>query len=199
MKKTAIVLNGDVCNVVEESFIIFADGGYNKVDYTNKDYIIVGDMDSVTKKYNNEKSFVVPTMKDFSDGLLAVNKAKELGFDSINIYGANGGRLDHIFANLSLLIEAEKLGLTAKITDNNTTIYYFNKDFNINTNSCDVVSIIPNNKCTINKASGFLYKLDDIKLDYENASYGISNVAVSNNCKVTIDSGSLFFFHNKNV
>ncbi len=47
----------------------------------------------------------VQAEKADTDLALAVDKAVALGFDSITIYGATGGRLDHFFWGNSVIIE----------------------------------------------------------------------------------------------
>ncbi|GAP00079.1 thiamine diphosphokinase [Fructobacillus ficulneus] len=42
-----------------------------------------------------------PPEKDFTDTQLAIKTAADLGADEIKVYGATGGRLDHLLANLT--------------------------------------------------------------------------------------------------
>ncbi len=66
----------------------------------------VGDFDSVSKEERQlltEQLQIKPVQAEKADTdlALAVDKAVALGFDSITIYGATGGRLDHFFGQFS--------------------------------------------------------------------------------------------------
>lgn len=68
----------------------------------------VGDFDSVTIE---EKQWIearmnietMPKEKDVTDLAYAVQKALEMGYKKIKIYGATGGRLDHFMGAMQLL------------------------------------------------------------------------------------------------
>ena len=66
----------------------------------------VGDFDSVSKEERQlltEQLQIKPVQAEKADTdlALAVDKAVALGFDSITIYGATGGRLDHFLGQFS--------------------------------------------------------------------------------------------------
>jgi thiamine pyrophosphokinase len=80
--------------------------------------VLIGDMDSIDeadlvklqglgKNRKNMEVIRVPPEKDSTDTELAFNIALKRGADEIVILGALGGRLDHAFANISLLIRAK--------------------------------------------------------------------------------------------
>lgn len=70
---------------------------------------VVGDFDSLTKEEFEEvishleanHVYRFPPEKDFTDTQLAIKAAASLGADEIRVYGATGGRLDHLLANLT--------------------------------------------------------------------------------------------------
>ncbi|MDF7636708.1 thiamine diphosphokinase [Leuconostocaceae bacterium ESL0958] len=71
----------------------------------------VGDFDSLTTAERTElrghlganEIAVYPPEKDWTDTGLAVQLAMQAGADEIYLYGATGGRLDHLLANLTLV------------------------------------------------------------------------------------------------
>lgn len=72
---------------------------------------VVGDFDSgsneiIGELQENETHLIkVPSEKDFTDGQLALKTAMEnFDFDEIHIYGATGGRIDHLLANLFMSV-----------------------------------------------------------------------------------------------
>ncbi|CAK8054216.1 thiamine diphosphokinase [Eupransor demetentiae] len=85
--------------------------------------LVVGDFDSLSSE---EFDFVqskiqaaeieqVPTRKDFTDTQLALRHAVEMPVDLINVYGATGGRIDHLLSNLWLPVEPDLQASAEKI------------------------------------------------------------------------------------
>ena len=70
---------------------------------------VVGDFDSLDSKSQtilktmNLEIVKLDPIKDNTDLDVAINYAKKLGYNKINIYGAIGQRLDHTLLNLNLL------------------------------------------------------------------------------------------------
>lgn len=75
-----------------------------------------GDFDSVSEEEMTEIEKVVTDLKKFkpekdeTDMELALNWALEQDPDSIKIFGATGGRLDHLMANIQLLVKPLQQG-----------------------------------------------------------------------------------------
>ncbi|MEJ6348571.1 thiamine diphosphokinase [Holzapfeliella sp. He02] len=101
--------------------------------------IAIGDFDSVdaNQKYqlkNRVEDLVVyPTHKDYTDGQLGLMKAVELlkqseADDLILVYGATGGRLDHLFSNLVMVLASDILPYIEKIKliDKSNEVVYIN-------------------------------------------------------------------------
>ncbi|EHJ07440.1 thiamine diphosphokinase [Staphylococcus simiae] len=73
-------------------------------------FFSVGDFDSVNeveRKLLQEQLNIKPVKAEKADTdlALAVEKAVALGFDEITVYGATGGRLDHFFGAVQLLLK----------------------------------------------------------------------------------------------
>lgn len=92
-------------------FVIAADGG---LDYAReagiKPDLCVGDFDSVKCDPSSENVIRLPTEKDDTDTLYAVKKGLELGFDEFAIYCGSGGEIDHLIANIQILLMLAKSG-----------------------------------------------------------------------------------------
>jgi thiamine pyrophosphokinase len=127
MNRCAILAGGDVPDKDEykESFywqrynyIICADCGYrHAVKYGILPDLIIGDFDSFGDEppMGAEVIRSVPE-KDDTDTLMAVKKAIELGYTSIDLYGALGGkRFEHSFANIQTMIYALQQGCSLEI------------------------------------------------------------------------------------
>jgi len=74
-------------------------------------YLAIGDFDSIDEcqleivKANAKMVQTLPAQKDETDTEVAINKAIQLGATEILLFGATGGRFDHTFANIWLLIQ----------------------------------------------------------------------------------------------
>lgn len=90
-----------------------------------------GDFDSVSETEMAEIEQVVTDLKKFkpekdeTDMELALNWALEQKPDSIKIFGATGGRLDHLMANIHLLVKPLQKGseIHIEMIDEKNTLY----------------------------------------------------------------------------
>lgn len=88
----------------ETDLIICADGGAQKAkEHGYKPDITVGDFDSNAFVLNGDNVYVYPKEKDDTDTMIAVDFGFKRGYKSFKLYAALGGRLDHTYANISLL------------------------------------------------------------------------------------------------
>ena len=88
--------------------VIAADGGYDTLCRLGvKCDLLIGDMDSLSSKDSGVERIVFPVEKDETDMFLAYMTGVERGYTNFRIYGGVGGRIDHTFANFSLLIYAK--------------------------------------------------------------------------------------------
>lgn len=139
MSKRAVIVSGGtlykelVLEMVMESenpCIIGVDRG---VEFLHKYGItpsyIVGDFDSVSEEvvtyYKSETHVPVREynpVKDASDTEIAVRLAMTLGCNELVILGATGGRVDHLWANVQILMIPFKAGIDAVILDDQNRI-----------------------------------------------------------------------------
>jgi thiamine pyrophosphokinase len=86
-------------------------GVYNLIKRNIKPVIAFGDFDSVTAEELIDIEIQVEEMKRFrpekdeTDMELALNWALDQKPEAIRIFGATGGRLDHLFANVQLMVK----------------------------------------------------------------------------------------------
>lgn len=137
-----------ICRPYSDDYVIAVDGGYDyAVQLGITPNLIIGDFDSIESNMaesdddniitaNNiitNKNDVkaddarIPVMsfppeKDYTDMMLAAEKAIELGFRTILIYGGTGGRPDHTFANIQLLSWITEHGCAAYLFDDAYTM-----------------------------------------------------------------------------
>lgn len=182
------------------SMIIAADRGLLAADLRDirPDYI-VGDFDSVPsgllEKYKQMSTPVrtFPTEKDKTDTQIALELALMHNPSVIDIAGGTGSRLDHVLANINLLLLPMQLGIKACILDSNNRIYLSDKSFTIDRSSQygRFVSLLPfTPEVTGLSLKGFKYPLNKITMT-AGSSLGISNEIIEDKAYVEFISGIL--------
>ncbi|MBH1941356.1 thiamine diphosphokinase [Mobilitalea sibirica] len=182
------------------TMVIAADHGLIAADQLklSLDYI-VGDFDSVShtllKKYQEISTPIktFPTEKDKTDTQIAIELALMHNPSNIDIVGATGSRMDHVLANIHLLMLPMQLNVSAGMIDSNNKIYLKNKSFTIKRNNQfgNYVSLIPfTDKVTELTLKGFKYPLNNVTLIAGN-SLGISNEIIEEEAFVDFLEGSL--------
>ena len=188
------------------STIIAVDHGLVAVDTLGitPDYI-VGDFDSVPEelltKYRNNATPIdtFPREKDKTDTQIAIELAMIQGASSIIIVGATGSRLDHMIANIHLLLLPLHNNIDSCILDGNNKVYLKQKSFCIERmkQHGDYVSLLPFSEEILGLTLiGFKYPLDRIRLT-SGSSLGISNEIIDEFARVEFTSGTLLVIEAK--
>ncbi|ONI45924.1 thiamine diphosphokinase [Candidatus Epulonipiscioides gigas] len=200
--KVAILVNGyygnyKFCEDLQDyDIIICADNGLFHANYLNiTPSFIIGDFDSVDQelleKYKDVKKQILNVQKDETDTEAAVDYAINIGATEIVIYGGIGTRFDHSFANVSLLVRLNNLGIKSSIKNSHNTIYLVNKKIDIKAQKDTLVSLLPlSEKVTGVKTTGLYYSLSNATFDM-GKSYGISNVMTKNLASISLKTGKL--------
>ena len=104
--------------------IIAADGGYdNLVAHGYTPDVLIGDLDSIRSALpDTVRTVRHPKEKDETDMLLAYLEGVRLGYTEFVMLGATGGRLDHTYANISLLLYAKDKGHNVTVMDERSII-----------------------------------------------------------------------------
>ena len=191
----AIVLNGEKFNgAINADIIVACDGGYNKCDGVCD--IVVGDMDSVVGDIA-KPSIVLNPDKDLTDGEFAVSYLVEKNVSEVHLYGLDGGRLDHILANIGLMSQLVKAGVKAVCYCNGFTGYMVNDSLDIDVCVGSTISLSPfTDNVHIMLLRGVKWQLDDITLLKE-SSLTMSNVATSNRLRLDVASGEVLVIVNR--
>lgn len=189
--------------VRDKDFILCADGGLDhlmKIDSSPD--LVLGDLDSISKKaldFISDRSIEIhkfPRMKDETDTELAIQYLVKNGYKDITLSGVTGSRMDHTMANIFLLRDLKKRGISGRIVDDNNTIYFENNSLKLR-KSCDYISIVPLNSEGISVSlKGFLYPLDKRKINF-GATIGISNEIVEDYGTIEIHSGEALIFESR--
>ena len=110
-------------------YVVGVDRGALKLIERSLDFdVAIGDFDSVStleRRLIEEKAkFVLelPIDKDITDCEAAVENAVDNGYRQIYLYGATGGRFDHQFATIGLMLKYAKRGVQLYLVDEKNRI-----------------------------------------------------------------------------
>ncbi len=102
----------------EKDYYIYCDSGLKHQNQLGmKADLIVGDFDSFEQPKTDIEIIVLPKEKDDTDTVFAAKEAIRRGFREFLLIGVTGGRFDHTFGNICLLLYLYNLGKDAKIVD----------------------------------------------------------------------------------
>ena len=196
--KIAIILKAPKLDVpVCESHVIYADGAYAYREGVGDKVVlaVVGDFDSLSTPPKNENNIILNEEKNFTDGERAVRFAKEYGAEEVVIYGANGGKLEHVLGNVALLKIASDIGLKAQIKDARSITRLIDGKVELKIKTGAKLSLIPyggNAKFVSSRV--LYYKLDGLTLTPAD-TVGISNYAVAENVEIEIKKGQALMIY----
>ena len=200
MKKGLIFLNGDapsdnVLKSIEytDKIVVCADGAYDYLCKYCEPNVLLGDFDSIREVPTSIKTKKFSVDKDFTDGHLCILEMAELGVESVEIYGAFGGRPDHEYANFALLALASSLNIFAVIKGN-YDIYFVTNEISLDVNIGCTVSIVPySDSAHINITKGLKFCADNLTLN--NLHFiGMSNTAIDDKIFVSVGRGGVLLF-----
>lgn len=190
--KAALVLNAPEldASIIAEDFIVAADAGFRHLSGRNVG-ALVGDLDTLGSAPEGVTLIRYPIEKNATDGELAIDYLNSLNFKEITIYGAFGGKIEHVLGNLNLLAYADSLGISAKIDGGKEKAWFSKSRLEIDSLSGDEVSIFPFGGCaSVSHSEGLYYPLENLLLKPEK-SRGISNRATDEKIVLEIASGAV--------
>lgn len=132
----------------DKYLIIASDSGADvTLKYNLEPNLIVGDLDSISKeaydyyRSRNFKFIKFNPEKDFTDTELAIEEAIRLGANEILLFGCTGTRIDHVLANLGLVVDYYEKGVNIKLIDDNNEIFPTKKSMHLKGNKGDTFSL----------------------------------------------------------
>jgi len=158
-------------------FTIAADGGLLHLQGwdVSADYL-VGDMDSLHGELPLHVPHAkYPAEKDDTDLALALELGLQRGYEHFILTGCTGGRADHTFANLQLLVRAAKRGVRAAMLNENYTVTALAGPSELQLQGCGTVSVFAyGERAEGVTITGMKYNIADETLHSEHPR-GISN------------------------
>ncbi|MFL0195958.1 thiamine diphosphokinase [Clostridium sp. WILCCON 0269] len=180
------------------SLVVCADGGGNCLyKYKIIPEYLVGDFDSINQEaltfFKNSNCGIekYPQTKNFTDTEIALNKAVELGASEVVFTGCTGYRLDHVLANLGMLLKCNYLNVKACIKDEHNTIELLDMSTIIKGHAGETFSLHAYCDCVKNLSIiGARYKLDNYDLCIGDGRT-VSNEFLDKDVSIIFDAGKL--------
>ena len=205
MRKCIIIGAADFTlpkHICEGDLIIAADGGYDRAVAANiTPSLFIGDMDSLGSALpENIEKITFPERKDYTDMHLSYLEGKKRGFKSFEIYGGTGGRADHTFANISLLLAIAKDKNRANMIAEGQTYTVIHEDeITLSGNPGEYVSVF----AIGDRAEGVT--LQGLDYEIENATLtpdfplGVSNRFTDSEARISVRKGALLIIYQNNM
>lgn len=212
--KVAVIANGawdaewGSRELAQFDFLIGADGGGNHALQSGRlPEVLMGDLDSITPenlelcRQKNVHIEQYPREKDETDLELALEYAvgqlkreapsqnpSSWEMHTLWLYGATGGRVDHLLGNLALLLNFLKKGYCIHIKDPLHEIYLLKGREELKGRAGQEVSLIPVTEKARVTTEGLYYPLQgDVIL--QDSPRGISNVFLGEEAVVEVEEG----------
>jgi thiamine pyrophosphokinase len=202
-----VVVGGDApdlsgrVSLPDPAVVVAADSGVDhalalglRVDVAVGDFdsVSAAGLDAVTRSGARIERH--PRAKDHTDLELALDEAMATGADRLVVVGGDGGRRDHLFANLLVLASPRYAGRTLTAHLGGTRVYVVHGGdpaVPIDGEPGEVVTLLPlHGAATSVRTKGLHYPLDGDTLP-PGTTRGVSNVFESSRAAVEIDSGVL--------
>lgn len=206
MSKCIIVSSGIIndysfyrAHICPDDYIICADGGIRHLLSMNViPDLWIGDFDScrfndIVNDHAELKSVETVTLntdKDVTDTHYACIEAIKRGYRQVILWGACGGRIDHMISNIHLLEFFADNDVNALIQDERNTLSLCRDNVKI-IKSRKYISLLPLDKSvSISNSKGLKYPVKNYKLSREN-SIGVSNEIIDEYAIISVESGSV--------
>ena len=195
MKRGVIFLNGEPYRGpmdCEGALTVCCDGALRWAEGRARIDIKAGDFDSLGSVPAGALTY--PSEKNFTDGEIALDLLIGRGCGRIDIYGAGGGREDHLFGNLQLLVAGFRRGVQTVMHTNYVDAYCAEGTVRWHSLAGHTLSLAPvGERAHIIESEGLKYPLLDLTLA-AGSCRGISNVVEAEEAHVVCDAGTLFVF-----
>ncbi|MDK1102428.1 MAG: thiamine diphosphokinase [Actinomycetota bacterium] len=202
-KTRGVVITGGHLNtepdVGVDDFVIVADSGYDHAMARSISVdLLIGDLDSISDtglshaRNSGVEIEAHSAQKAQTDLELAVSAAVTRGADSIDIYGGEGGRLDHLLsAALSLTNPAWRDVRIAWHTSSGVVrVVTPSQPLSVTVTVGQTVTLLPVGDAHSVTTSGLRWPLTDESLT-RGVSRGVSNKAITNEVSIEVGQGAV--------
>jgi thiamine pyrophosphokinase len=174
-------------------FVIAADGGYDyAVSCGIAVDLLIGDFDSLQLMPSLDNVVKLPTVKDDTDMIAAINAGWKQGYRQFHIYGGTGGRIEHTLANIQSIADIAKRGGRAYLYDKESVITVIhNSQIDFEANMAGFVSVFAfGDVAECVSETGLKYTLSDATLQ-NTYPMGVSNEFIGETSCISVRNGTL--------
>ena len=206
MDKCVIFAGGDPVrketvstDITGDAYIICADKGLQLAHSIGiKEDVILGDFDSLGHKPEGGNVMTFPVEKDDTDLMLAVRTALEQGHKRFYIYGACGGRLDHMMGNIACLSMITDNGAKGTIIGDDEIVSMYDPcSFTVPYKEGFSLSLFAYaGKVSGLYISGTKYTADGFSLD-PSVTLGVSNEITADKAEISFTHGRLLVIQSR--
>ena len=173
--------------------VVCADGGYVFAEQAGiTPHVIIGDFDSSPQPENLSSEIIrLPKEKDDTDTMYCVREFLRRGYKDFLLLGMTGGRPDHGFANLSVLLFLRKNGARGTIADTDWKYNVWGEGlYHIDNIEGHGFAVFPFGcyDCTVS-LRGFRYEAHELRITAD-FPIGTSNEIISSAAQVEIINGT---------
>jgi len=178
------------------TLLLAADGGADAfAALALTPHLILGDGDSQrTERFADMPHLRYPCRKDFTDGEAALRYAAEHCTGTIHVFGALGGRPDHLLGNLLLPLHALADPARVRVVDDGCTACYVTGRTVLQGCPGDLLSLLALTPVTGLTLDGTEYPLDGADVPV-GSSLTLSNVFAKEQVSIEHRGGCLLAFH----
>lgn len=212
VRGTVIVANGPITDIErlrdaldKAVFTVAVDGGGNTV--ASLGFLpdaLLGDFDSISLDNlnyfmkNGVKLVKYESEKDETDLQLALDFCLERGCTTADVFGALGGRVDHLISNISLLAHYMYKGIDCFYLDGATQVCTVIRERTFEGCIGDILSLSPvGYRVSGIMTTGLKYPLNNGILTQGVSPIGVSNVFIETQAAVSVAEGELLAVHIK--
>lgn len=176
------------------NYVIAVDAGLKHLESIGRmPDMALGDFDSLGYVPEGMRVARFSANKSKSDMDLALERARNMRYDEIFVYGALGGRLDHTLANLHLFAKySEKGAIVNAIGVNEAATYVTGPDtYEMPAQESGTISVFSmSDEAKGVFERGLAYELDDATLT-NRTSLGLSNEFIGEPVLIGVESGTI--------
>lgn len=208
MSTCALIAASPECNIKHFAaqtfdFVIAVDGGFAYLENEGLTCdMVLGDFDSLGYEPKHHRVATFPKEKDFSDLDNALSRAVCRGCDSLAIYGALGGRLDHTLNNIQAAacvaeqgVRVDLIGLHEQIhLLAGPDVYHLPEDF-AQAHAGEYLSVLALSATASGVIEeGLKYALAGAEVT-NRKTWGLSNEFMPNEAFIALEKGTLAIIH----
>ena len=171
-------------------------GIYHAVAAGIAPHLFIGDMDSLKSNLPASlEKLVFPERKDYTDMHLTYLEGKRRGYREFEIYGGTGGRGDHTFANISLLLAMANDGCIGRMIAHGEVYTVIKNSLTVSGEAGKYISVFAiGGSAEGVTIKGLDYEVEGVTLTPD-FPLGVSNRFINKEAVISVKNGALLVIY----